>query len=132
MSVILPVGFLAVGLLAFYIVVIRPVLRSFHFFDAITKQEKTYWEALSGFRQMIVAWFLIIASAMVGIYDFVTPFVAGQNWAPVVQLLPSWAWPFIWLAIGVLFAYLRKITTTPPASAAPIIGSIDPAGPRPN
>jgi hypothetical protein len=76
----------------------------------------TFWgnagEYLKGFRTRIAAWLVMLPSALIGLYDFLLPIVADIDFAPVTAKVPAVAWPLILLAVGALFRWLRKVTTT--------------------
>jgi hypothetical protein len=124
---VLSTFFIMLGLFLMYWIIIRPVLMSYHFFDDFHRREQGLMDALKGFRTRIAAWFVVLASALVGAYDLVVPMAMGIDWAPITEKIPPIAWPFITLGIGLLFRWLRWLTTGPEAAPAPIIGAEDPA-----
>lgn len=111
---ILAVSFFVAGLIAFYFIVIRPAITSYAFVS-LRAEGESVWKALAGFRTKIATWALMIPSGLVGLYDTIAPMAAGIDWTPVTAKVPAVAWPFILLAIGAIFHYLRKITEGPEA-----------------
>lgn len=114
-------SFLLAGLISAYIIIIRPILRERGAFKDFYDRADTFWQAVNdytcGFRTKIAAWLIMLPSALVGIYDFVVPLMTGIDFAPITTSVPAWAWPFILLAIGALFRWLRKITDGPEATS---------------
>lgn len=122
---LLPWLFFLVGLVLAWLLIIRPILRSNHFAECYFEREAGLLNSLKGFRTMIASWSLMIASGLVACYDFLAPIATGVDWHGLTDEIPPWAWPIIMFVIAALFAYLRKISTAPPAQAAPIIGKVD-------
>jgi hypothetical protein len=75
------------------------------------------WEKLKlklrGWRTIIAANLYVLAGALVGVHDFIIPYIAGIDWQPVTRQVPDWAWPFIVVGTGALFGWLRTVTTGP-------------------
>jgi hypothetical protein len=106
---------LLTAILIFYVVVLRPVLLSSHY---LRERATGTWQALCGFRTMLISWAIMFAGVLVELYDFFAPMVAGVDISPITDDIPRWAWPLIVIAIGALFRWLRKITVMPEPSTA--------------
>jgi hypothetical protein len=109
--------FLLAGLISAYVIIVRPILEQRGSFRDFYSRADSFWanvgEYLKGFRTRIAAWLVMLPSALIGIHDFLLPIVADIDFAPVTSKVPAVAWPFILLAVGALFRWLRKVTTTP-------------------
>lgn len=112
-------AFVSLGLAAAYWLLLRPILRqrpelaeTFARLDALEAGWLARMKArLEGWKTVILARIVWLAGALVGLHDFAMPMIAGQDWTPVTAQLPAWAVPLGLLAIGLLFAKLRKIST---------------------
>ena len=109
--------FLLAGLISAYVIIVRPILEQRGSFRDFYSRADSFWgsvgEYLKGFRTRVAAWLVMLPSALIGIHDFLLPLVADIDFAPVTSKVPAVAWPFILLAVGALFRWLRKVTTTP-------------------
>ena len=121
MLLALSILFFLAGLLAAWLLILRPIYRSPDFRSAYERHQN-FVAAICRFRTMAAAKLLGLGSLLVTGYDFVAPLAAGQDWSPITGNLPSWAWPMILFGVSGLFAYLRKTTVAPAAEAAPIMG----------
>ncbi len=113
----LALALIAVGLLYFFVV--RPVLRAAPSWTAFYRQaedvEHSLWARftgiLIGLRTVIAARLVTLCGLIVGIHDFILPYVAGVDWAPFTARVPAWSVPLLIVATGALFEWLRRLTT---------------------
>lgn len=122
------IGFFLLGLVLAYFLIVRPVLRSHHFFNAYYVREEGFLTAIKAFRTMMLAKLAMFGTFLLMVHDFLMPIATGGgiDWTPVTAVIPTWAWPFMMFGMAAIFAWLRQVTTTPPAQPAPLLGS-DPA-----
>ena len=108
----------AIGLIAVYFFIVRPLLAHQPALSAAFKAEASFFDKvqakITGWRTRIAARLTIILGVLVGFYDQALPFITGQDWTPVTAKIPAWALPIGMAGIGLLFAWLRKITDNPP------------------
>src|ERR1700692_2032720 len=52
-----------------------------------------------------------VAGTLVAVHDIALPYVASTDVTPLTSRVPQWAWPLVVIGTGVLFEYLRHITT---------------------
>lgn len=71
---------------------------------------RSIWAKLAFIKTKLLAGFLMIGSALIAIHDFLLPVFVSVDWQPLTSLLPSWALPLLWFAIGALFYWLRWLT----------------------
>jgi hypothetical protein len=109
--------FLAV-VIAIHIFIIRPILKSQPAFSDAFKAEASFFDKarakLVGWRTRIAARLTMLAGFFVGFYDQALPIITGQDWTPLTAKIPAWALPVGMVGVGLLFAYLRRITDNPP------------------
>lgn len=105
-------------LLSIYLGIVRPLLKAQPTLSAAFKAEATFWDKLqakiTGWRTRIAARLTIICGFFVGFYDQAIPFITGQDWTPLTAKIPAWALPVGLVGVGLLFAWLRKISDNPP------------------
>lgn len=108
----------ALALIAIYGFILRPLLKQQPALSVAFAAEASLWDKLqakiTGWRTKIAGRLLAIAGVLVGLYDQVLPLIAGQDWAPVTDKLPSWALPIGMLFLSWLFLWLRRVTENPP------------------
>jgi len=73
---------------------------------------------LKGLRTIIAARLVTLCGVLVGLHDFLMPYVAGVDWTPFTARVPAWTVPLILVATGALFEALRRVTRTPVAGKA--------------
>lgn len=101
-----------------YIFIIRPILKTQPAFSEAFKAEASFVDKVRakvvGWRTRIAARLTMLAGFFVGLYDQALPIVTGQDWTPLTAKIPAWALPVSMVGVGLLFAYLRRITDNPP------------------
>lgn len=105
-------------LIAVYIFIVRPLVKTQPAFSEAFKAEASFFDKLRakvvGWRTRIAARLTMLAGLFVGLYDQALPIVTGQDWTPLTAKIPAWALPVGMVGVGLLFAYLRRITDNPP------------------
>ena len=85
----------------------RPALREFY------KREESALaalrEKLKGIKQKLSSAIVIVASAAISAYDFLTPIVSGVDVSSIAAQVPSWAWPIVLIVVTALFQFLRNL-----------------------
>lgn len=108
----------AIAVAAIYWFVARPLLKQQPTLSAAFKAEAPLWTQvqakITGWRTRIAARLVMIGGVFVGLYDNALPLVSGQDWTPLTAKIPAWALPVGMVGVGLLFAWLRKITDNPP------------------
>lgn len=108
----------ALTLAAVYWFVIRPLLKQQPALSAAFKAEASLGDKIqakiTGWRTRIAARLVMIGGMTVGLYDNALPLIGGQDWAPLKEKIPAWVLPVGMVGVGLLFAWLRKITDNPP------------------
>lgn len=107
-----------IALAAIYWFVIRPLLKQQPALSTAFKAEASLWDKIqakiTGWRTRIASRLVMIGGVIVGLYDNALPLVSGQDWSPLTAKIPAWALPVGMVGLGLLFAWLRKITDNPP------------------
>jgi hypothetical protein len=107
--------FVVASLVAAYVLLLRPILRARA--PSFYTYADGFWVRLServrGLRTRLVARFVWLAGSLVAIYDLLLPQIAGVDWAPITAQVPPAVYPFVLLALGLLFSWLRTLTTGP-------------------
>jgi hypothetical protein len=89
------------------------ILRSRPSFHELYCKEATLHMALRkkfcGIKQKLSTVVVIAASSVVSLYDFFSPIVSGVDVTPLVQKVPSWAWPLVLIATTALLQYCRNL-----------------------
>ena len=92
---------------------IRPILKSRPAFRELYEREESFLAAMrekfAGIKQKLSSAVVIVASAAVSGYDFLTPIVSGVDVSSLAAKVPSWAWPLILISITALFQCLRNL-----------------------
>ena len=105
-------------LLSIYLGIVRPLLKQQPALSAAFAAEASFWDKvqakITGWRTKIAARLTIIAGFFVGFYDQALPYITGQDWTPLTQKVPAWALPVSMVGVGILFAWLRRITDRAP------------------
>jgi hypothetical protein len=100
-------------LVAIYWFWIRPILKSRPAFRELYEQEESFFVAVrqkfAGIKQKLSSAIVIVASAAVSGYDFISPIVGGVDVSSIAAQVPSWAWPLILIFITALFQFLRNL-----------------------
>ena len=100
-------------LVAIYAFWIRPILQLRPAFHELYEKEESVFaalrEKLKGIKQKLSSVIVIIASAAVSSYDFLTPIVTGVDVSALAARVPSWAWPLILISTTALFQFLRNL-----------------------
>lgn len=108
----------ALLLVTVYVFVIRPLLVQQPQLSAAFKAEASFWDKvqakITGWRTKIAARLTMIVGLFVGLYDQALPFITGEDWTPLTAKIPAWALPVGMVGVGLLFAWLRKITDNAP------------------
>ncbi|WP_424630746.1 hypothetical protein [Bradyrhizobium sp. SYSU BS000235] len=104
--------------IAVYFFIIRPILKTQPAFSEAFRAEASFFDKVRakivGWRTHIAARLTMLAGLFVGLYDQALPIVTGQDWTPLTAKVPAWALPVSMVGVGLLFAWLRKITDNPP------------------
>ena len=105
--------FVVATLVAIYWFWIRPILKSRPAFRELYEQEESFFAAVrqkfAGIKQKLSSAIVIVASAAVSGYDFISPVVSGVDGSSIAAQVPSWAWPLILISITALFQFLRNL-----------------------
>jgi predicted permease len=109
---------LLVTLALIYVFIVRPILKKQPAMSATFAAEATIGQKIqakiTGWKTYIVAWLTTIAGLVIGLYDQILPLAAGMDWTPITSKLPGWALPVGMVCLGLMFAWLRKVTDNPP------------------
>lgn len=62
-------------------------------------------------KTILVARLYVAAGALVMLHDIALPFVSSTDVTPLTSQLPPWGVPLIGIGSGVLFEWLRHLTT---------------------
>ncbi|MEH2513962.1 TRAP-type C4-dicarboxylate transport system permease small subunit [Nitrobacteraceae bacterium AZCC 1564] len=104
--------------IAIYVFIVRPILKTQPAFSEAFKAEASFFDKVRakvvGWRTRIAARLTMLAGLFVGLYDQALPIITGQDWTPLTAKVPAWALPVGMVGVGLLFAWLRKITDNPP------------------
>jgi hypothetical protein len=140
MFVIIIFGLIFFAALSIYLGIVRPLLDAQPALSAAFKAEASFADRLRaklvGWRTRIAARLTMIIGLFVGFYDQALPYITGQDWTPLTAKLPAWALPVGMVGIGLLFAWLRKMTDDPPllitqkddAGVAKVVDLVKPDG----
>jgi hypothetical protein len=108
----------AIALIAVYVFIVRPLLKEQPVLSKAFAAEASLWDKLqakvTGWRTKIATRLVMISGVIVGLYDSALPVISGQDWTPLTAKLPAWSLPVGMVGLGLLFAWLRKITENPP------------------
>lgn len=108
----------ALALIAVYVFIVRPLLKAQPVLSAAFAAEASLWDKvqakITGWRTKIATRLVMISGLIVGFYDSALPVISGQDWTPLTAKLPSWSLPVGMVFLGLLFAWLRRITENPP------------------
>jgi hypothetical protein len=111
-------GLAFVTLALIYFFIIRPILKKQPKMSVAFAAEATFFQKvqakITGWKTYIVAWLTTIAGLVIGLYDQILPLAAGMDWTPITSKLPGWALPVGMVGLGLVFAWLRKVTDNPP------------------
>lgn len=106
------------ALMLIYLFIVRPLLKMQPAFSDAFAAEASFFDKvrakLVGWRTRIAARLTMLAGLFVGLYDQALPIITGQDWTPLTAKVPAWALPVGMVGVGLLFAWLRKITDNPP------------------
>jgi hypothetical protein len=114
------IGFvlIAAGLSLGYVMIVRPWLQTLTplapAFAAEASVAQKWRARVTGWKTKIMARLVVISGLLVGLYDQALPFIAGQNWTPLTDMVPAWSLPVGMVLLGIVFDYLRKATANPP------------------
>ena len=116
----LSVMFFVIGFAFCYSLWLRPLLRSRpslkDFYARSDSIWKTIWLKVAFLKTKLLAGFLMMASGLIGAYDFIMPHLltisttAGIDWEPLTSKVPSYAWPIVSFCMAGLFYWLRNVT----------------------
>jgi hypothetical protein len=116
-------------LLSIYLGIVRPLLKAQPALSDAFKAEASFVDKarakLVGWRTRIAARLTVIVGLFVGFYDQALPFITGQDWTPLTAKVPAWALPVGMVGMGLMFAWLRKISDNPPQLVTQVV---DPSG----
>lgn len=127
------------ALMLIYLFIVRPLLKTQPAFSDAFAAEASFFDKvrakLVGWRTRIAARVTMLAGLFVGLYDQALPIITGQDWTPLTAKVPAWVLPVGMVGVGLLFAWLRKITENPPQivtqkddnGVAKVVGVIKPA-----
>tara|TARA_R110000868_G_scaffold13553_1_gene63034 strand:- start:290 stop:694 length:405 start_codon:yes stop_codon:yes gene_type:complete len=110
-------AFGAAMLFACYWFLIRPVLRQRsevagpHGISDVFWTNAGFW--FKGLKTKLAAHAVMLVGVLVGMHDFLLPFIISTDMTPLTGKVPAWVWPIVTVAVGALFSYLRTITTGP-------------------
>lgn len=62
-------------------------------------------------RTIFAARMVTLAGGLTAFHDAAMPYVTGADFTPISAKLPAWALPLILVGAGMLFDWLRHITT---------------------
>lgn len=117
------------ALLSVYLGIVRPLLKAQPALSDVFKAEASFVDKarakLVGWRTRIAARLTVIIGFFVGFYDQALPFITGQDWTPLTAKVPAWALPVGMVGMGLMFAWLRKISDNPPQLVTQVV---DPSG----
>lgn len=112
-------------LLSIYLGIVRPLLKAQPQLSDAFKAEASFLDKarakIVGWRTRIVARLVMIGGFFVGFYDQALPFITGQNWTPLTDKVPAWALPVGMVGVGLVFAWLRKISDNPPQLVTQVV-----------
>ncbi len=112
-------------LLSVYLGVVRPLLKAQPALSDAFKAEASFVDKarakLVGWRTRIAARLTVIMGLFVGLYDQALPYITGQDWTPLTAKIPAWALPVGMVGVGLLFAWLRKISDNPPQLVTQVV-----------
>jgi hypothetical protein len=101
-----------------YLFIVRPILKKQPAMSVTFAAEATFFQKIqakiTGWKTYIAAWLTTIAGIVIGLYDQILPLAAGMDWTPITSKLPGWVLPVGMVALGLGFAWLRKVTDNPP------------------
>ena len=105
--------FVTATLVAVYWFWIRPILKSRpalrEFYERQESLVAALREKLKGIKQKLSSAIVIVASAAISAYDFLTPIVSGVDVSSIAAQVPSWAWPIVLIVVTALFQFLRNL-----------------------
>ena len=105
--------FVTATLIAVYWFRIRPILKSRPALRDFYEREESLFaalrEKLKGIKQKLSSAIVIVASAAISAYDFLTPIVSGVDVSSIAAQVPSWAWPIVLIVVTALFQFLRNL-----------------------
>ena len=105
--------FVTATLVAVYWFWIRPILKSRPALRDFYEREESLFaalrEKLKGIKQKLSSAIVIVASAAISAYDFLTPIVNGVDVSSIAAQVPSWAWPIVLIVVTALFQFLRNL-----------------------
>ena len=96
---------------------VRPILAKTPTFGALIARDNSYMSAFvskfTGIKQRLVAAFVYMAGAVVGVHDLAAPYLANVDVKPffpkIVSTVPAEAWPIIVVGITMLLDYFRYL-----------------------
>jgi hypothetical protein len=106
--------FFFIGFILAYRLWLAPLLRSRPSFAEFYRLTDSFWKSVwlkvAFLKTKLTAALVMMASALLGVHDFLLPVATGIDWTPLWEKVPSWAWPCLSFAIGALFYWLRHVT----------------------
>lgn len=92
---------------------LRPLLRLRPGFKELYDQEDTFWAALSekfaGIKQKVAGALVTISCLVVGMWDQITPMLAGVDTSQITDMVPAKWWPWITIGVVLLLNYFRRL-----------------------
>lgn len=70
-------------------------------------------------RTILAARMVTLAGGIVSFHDVALPYIVGTDISPLTSKLPQWALPMLIIGLGLLFEWLRRITTQSLAEKVP-------------
>lgn len=128
MLLTLSILFFAISLLLFWLIIVRPIYTS-PSWQMARERGATVMESLKRFRTIAAAKLTALVSMLLPLYDVVQSMAGGIDWTPVTSKIPAVVWPFITLGLGLMFLWLRKITSAPPPTPGVMLASAESAPP---
>lgn len=62
-------------------------------------------------RTIFAARLYALAGVLVTTHDIALPYFTGTDLSPITAHVPNWIWPLLVIGTGMLFEWLRRITT---------------------
>jgi len=70
-------------------------------------------------KTVLVARLYALAGILVALHDMALPYVSTADLTPITAKLPNWFWPVLIITTGVIFEWLRRVTTQPLSEKGP-------------
>lgn len=114
MALYLQIMFFVLALGSAYLFWVRPILRTRPSCVEFYADADSCWAALGekfkGLKTKLATVVGMIASAIIGLHDFLIPIATGIDWTPIRAMIPNWSWPIIFFVFFALIAKFRSMT----------------------